>query len=90
MINISASEAKNRLGSYIEAALVEPILIERSGRPAVILLSVKEYERLKQHEQSAWRTLDEGYQAMAADDAREQDARDWLNGLSGDLAHETR
>lgn len=34
--------------------------------------------------------LDDGYRAMAADTAREAGARDWCEGLAGDMAHEAR
>ncbi len=89
MPSISASEAKNRLGAYIEAALVEPVLIERSGRPAVMLISVVEYQRLKRHEQQQWSSLAAGYEAMAADVVREQEASAWVNGLSKDVSDES-
>ena len=35
-------------------------------------------------------TLDDGYRAMAADQAREKDALEWCNGLAGDMADEAR
>jgi predicted CopG family antitoxin len=34
--------------------------------------------------------LDEGYRAMASDQAREVEAREWCNALAGDMADETR
>ena len=34
--------------------------------------------------------LDDGYQAMAADTARESDAVEWCNALAQDMAHATR
>ncbi|MFI0545813.1 MAG: addiction module antitoxin [Brachymonas sp.] len=34
--------------------------------------------------------LDKGYQAMAADTAREGEAQQWCNGLAGDMADATR
>lgn len=34
--------------------------------------------------------LEEGYRAMAADEAREAEALDWSEALLGDLPHETR
>jgi len=34
--------------------------------------------------------LDEGYKAMAADQAREADATEWCNALSKDMADEAR
>jgi hypothetical protein len=35
-------------------------------------------------------TLDEGYQAMAADQEREGEAMEWCNALVGDMADEAR
>ena len=34
--------------------------------------------------------LEDGYRAMAADAGRERDASEWINGLAGDMARETR
>jgi prevent-host-death family protein len=46
MHTVPATEVKNHLGRYLEAALSEPVLIEKSGRATAVLLSVAEYERL--------------------------------------------
>ncbi len=35
-------------------------------------------------------SLDDGYRAMAADQARESEAEDWCNSLAKDMANETR
>ena len=35
-------------------------------------------------------SLDDGYQAMAADKAREAEAQDWCNSLAKDMADEAR
>ena len=35
-------------------------------------------------------TLDDGYQAMAADQEREAEAIEWCNALAEDIADETR
>jgi len=84
---IAASEMKNRLGAYFEAAQTEPLTVERSGRPSVVVVSVAEYERLKGLEQS---TLEHGYIQMAADQAREAEATQWINALAVDMSNETR
>lgn len=34
--------------------------------------------------------LDDGYRAMAADQAREAEAQEWCNGLASDMRDETR
>ena len=35
-------------------------------------------------------SLDAGYQAMAADQARESEALEWVNALTGDMENEAR
>ena len=35
-------------------------------------------------------SMDEGYKAMAADETREDQAREWANALSRDMVSETR
>lgn len=35
-------------------------------------------------------SMDNGYQAMAADQGREDEAMEWCNALAGDMAHEAR
>jgi hypothetical protein len=36
------------------------------------------------------RDLAEGYRAMAADEERERDAAEWVEGVSGDIADDPR
>jgi len=45
---------KQRLGPYMECALTEPVVIEKSGRPAVVMLSIAEYERLQALDDAYW------------------------------------
>jgi prevent-host-death family protein len=54
MKTVTATEIKNRFGSYLELAREEPIAVQRPGRPAVVVLSVKEYERLTWLEDQYW------------------------------------
>lgn len=68
MLHLAASEVKQRLGQYMESALTEPVVIEKSGRPAVVMLSIAEYERLQ--------ALDDAYWGERAKQALE-------NGLAG-------
>jgi len=46
MKTMSAREAKNGFGLMIDTARAEPVLIEKHGRGVVVVVSVKEYERL--------------------------------------------
>jgi antitoxin Phd len=54
MQHIAASEVKQQLGQYMESALTEPVMIEKSGRPAAVMLSVAEYERLQAMDDAYW------------------------------------
>ena len=46
MKNFSAKEAKNHFGQMMDAARLEPVVIEKHGRPMVVVCSVEEFERL--------------------------------------------
>ncbi len=54
MTKTTATEVKNHFGEYLEGALLEPIVIEKTGRPVVVMLSIKEYERLIALEDDHW------------------------------------
>lgn len=47
MKSLSARDAKNRFGYLIDMARQEPVLIEKHGRPVVIVISTEEYERMR-------------------------------------------
>ncbi len=61
MKTASATEVKNKLGQFFDAALREPVVVEKSGRPSVVILSYGEYERLQAMEDAYW-----GSKAQAA------------------------
>ena len=46
MKNISAKYAKNKFGKMIDDARLEPVTIEKHGRPIAVVCSVEEFERL--------------------------------------------
>jgi prevent-host-death family protein len=45
-MDVTATEAKNRLGQVLEQAQREPVFIEKSGRRHSVVLSVEQYEKL--------------------------------------------
>jgi prevent-host-death family protein len=51
---ISATEAKTHFGEALGKALQEPLYIERNGKPLVVMLSLKNYEKLKEIEDCLW------------------------------------
>lgn len=59
---VSATEMKNRFGQYLARIAVEPVGIEKNGRPVAVLLSVEEYELLQRSDDSFW-----GQAALAAE-----------------------
>lgn len=46
--NWSVQDAKNRFSEVVEAARREPQTVTKHGRPAVVVVNVAEYERLRQ------------------------------------------
>lgn len=51
---VKATEMKQRLGQYLEYAATAPVMVEKSGRTVVVMLSVQEYERLCAFEDAFW------------------------------------
>jgi prevent-host-death family protein len=47
MLKVSAGELQKNFGLYQDRALVEPIAVTRYGRESVVLLSAREFHRLK-------------------------------------------
>jgi antitoxin Phd len=45
--NWSVQDAKNRFSEVIEAARREPQTVTKHGKPAVVVVAVDEYERLR-------------------------------------------
>ena len=46
--NSAAQDAKNPFCKMMDAARLEPVVIEKHGRPMVVVCSVEEFERLSQ------------------------------------------
>lgn len=47
MLQVSATDAKQRLGQLLDAAQREPVVIRRQERDVAVLLSPREYDRLR-------------------------------------------
>jgi prevent-host-death family protein len=50
---ISASDAQKRFGEIVDAALSEPVMVQRHGRDVITMISVGEYRRLRRLERDA-------------------------------------
>ena len=42
----SAKDAKYNFGRLIDLARAEPVVVEKHGRPVVVVVSIEEYQRL--------------------------------------------
>lgn len=85
MRTASSTDVKNRFGEFVDAAVAEPLLIRKSGRPVAVMLSVAEYERLSALEDNL---LGEMARQALADEAVPHDEavrllRERLDALSG-------
>ncbi len=45
-MNVTATEAKNRLGQVLEQAQHKPVFIEKAGRRHSVVISAERYEQL--------------------------------------------
>lgn len=77
MLSAASAVVKNAFGRFIEAALVEPVLIKRSGRAAVVMLSYAEFERLKGIEDEAW--ANKAKQALQEGFLTDEENQAWFN-----------
>lgn len=50
----TATNAKTHFGQILEKSMIEPIVIQKSGRNIAVLMSYDEYERIKQLEDQYW------------------------------------
>jgi prevent-host-death family protein len=58
VVVVTAADVQKNFGQYREAALEEPLIVTAYGKPSVAIISVEEYERLKELDRRAMR-LDE-------------------------------
>src|SRR6266446_1356552 len=54
MTTTTATELKNRLGAYLDAARTEPVFIQKSGRDVAVLISREHYGYLQRLEDHWW------------------------------------
>jgi prevent-host-death family protein len=75
---VTATELKNHLGAYLEAAITAPVFVEKSGRESTVLMSHEHYtypqaledrwwgEQAKLAEQRGFLGVEETARALAA------------------------
>ena len=57
MTTASATDVKNHFGEYIDKAQHEPVLVQKSGRDSVVMISAIEYSLMKIAEDRYWGEL---------------------------------
>ena len=64
----SVQDAKNRFSEVVEAARRQPQTVTKHGKPAVVVVDVTEYERLRQLERAKAPSFTQLLLAMPQDD----------------------
>ncbi|MGH6904392.1 MAG: type II toxin-antitoxin system Phd/YefM family antitoxin [Geminicoccaceae bacterium] len=54
MRTISSIDAKNRFGQLLDAAQRAPVTVTKKGRPAAVVMSIEDYERMRG---AAWKRV---------------------------------
>lgn len=81
-MNVTATEAKNRLGHVLEQAQHQPVFIDKAGRRHSVVVSAERYEQLLQAEAGAsMRQRRAGFNARYKDWIDEQNRRVAEHGL---------
>lgn len=73
-MNLTATDAKNRLGQVLESAQREPVFIDKSGRRHSVVISAARYEELLRAEQG-------GAEPLSMDARRKrfnEQYKDWI------------
>ena len=65
-LTTTATEFKQHVGKYLDAARTRQVIIERQGRPTAVLISVEEYERLNPAASKMLDTLSDEFDALVA------------------------
>jgi len=58
LLAVSAKEVASKFGYYTDEAMLHPVGIQRHGTTRVVMLSLKEYERLLRRDRQALRVRD--------------------------------
>lgn len=63
---VSATEARIHFGELMRQAVEnhETIVVEREGKPHVVVISVEEYQRLLKRQQGSWKEMVSGARAQ--------------------------
>lgn len=65
-LTVPAGEVASRFGYYTDEAMQRPVGIQRHGTTRIVMLSLKEYERLKRRDREVIRMQDIDDETLAA------------------------
>lgn len=72
MKQISASEAKNRFGQFLDSAQSAPVQVTKRGSAVSVMMSIQHYERLRGGAwERLWATMDTLGEKISASDRTE-------------------
>jgi prevent-host-death family protein len=54
MTSVTATEAKARFGEYMEMARHEPVVVSKTGRRYIVMISAEEHDRLRMLDDAYW------------------------------------
>lgn len=57
-VKASAGDVVRQFSHYSDVALKRPVIVTKNGRPRNVLISVEEYDRLKNRDQQAFLAAD--------------------------------
>lgn len=80
MNTINSTNAKQNFGSCLMSVAGGPILIEKSGNPAAVMLSYDEYNRLLDIENKM--LLSEALEAASNGFLDNEESKDWFNEMN--------
>jgi prevent-host-death family protein len=68
---VTAAEVSKNFGAYQDAAVREPVVITKNGRPRTVLIAYEDYVRLSKRDRRVQRTVDLSDAEIAAVEASE-------------------
>jgi prevent-host-death family protein len=63
---VTAAEVSKNFGAYQDAAVREPVIITKNGRPRTVLMAYEDFVRLSKRERRVQRTTDLSENEIAA------------------------
>ncbi|MEI9425979.1 type II toxin-antitoxin system Phd/YefM family antitoxin [Mesorhizobium sp. Cs1299R1N1] len=68
---VTAAEVSKNFGAYQDAAVREPVVITKNGRPRTVLMAYEDFLRLSKRDRRVQRTVDLNEAEIAAVEASE-------------------